>query len=72
MGQPIFAAARDARAHGSGSEPDDPPAGPLALLTLRKRAGPIQTEGAGSPPGNWLFLKGDEPASSTIKRPVLK
>ena len=37
-GSHIFAAARDARAHGWQPNCHEPPAGPLALLTLRKRA----------------------------------
>ena len=54
------------------AETPRPPAGPPALLTLRKRAQAPTRRKARDSPGNWLFLKGAEPASSTIKRPVYK
>ena len=71
MGQPIFAAAR-ARARLWQPRRNEHPAGPPALLTLRKRAQASTRPKARDSPGNWLFLKGDEPASRSTKRPVLK
>ena len=71
MGQPIFAAAR-ARARLWQPRRHAPPVRPPALLTLRKRAQAPTRPKARDPPRNWLFLKGDEPASRSNKRPVYK
>ena len=72
MGQPIFAAARDARAHGSGSR-DAATSRPTAgdAHAQETRAGPDSTEGAG-PAGKLAFPSRDEPASRSNERPVLK
>ena len=54
------------------AETPRPPVRPLAMLTPRKRAQAPTRPKARDPPGNWLFLKGDEPASRSNKRPVYK
>ena len=69
MGQPIFAApATRARTALAAETPRT--SRPTAVDSKRAQA-PTRRK-ARDPPGNWLFLKGDEPASRSAKRPVLK